>query len=483
MDKAHEAQQQFLAISNSTTRRTHMVDDKNVVDRSAPIRSEYPNQIPLIADQYAALPQVEVPINELVGHKNNRKIWNGHAPTKRFVYINNSFVPFEDPNVEDLQPEPRKELIDKWCNILCTQSRETVSSTLRNTTQRHTLLEVDPLQVPLKHHKSRLPHANPRRCQGIVYTDTAFANVQSIWTQSWSFQVFVIMPSGKVVVILMPRKECVPTALKSFSLLCGYPLHLHGDRAPELQYGETEKFCRDHNITLSATGATNTPEQNTHAEHMVGVLKRITTRLLNQSGLPATFWNYAIQYAAIIWNSTSKRRLQNATPDQLFYGDTPDISHLRFPFGSTVSYVAGCQAWPALTGTQEGIYLGPNLRDGDAFTYLIYCPKAKSVTSRTIVYMNPTTIPFRLPSIKAFNLFRDKQKKIPVQEVPNNDWVPAVINTEKIIQIKPDKLQHGTIQACSTDGTTGNHMPNGIGKPLIPDHTLAAHTGSSHTRR
>ena len=66
-------------------------------------------------------------------------------------------------------------------------------------------------------------------------------------------------------------------------------------------------------------------------------------------------------------------------------------------------------------------------------------------------------------------------------EVPNNDWVPATINTDKIIHIKPDNLQHGTIQACSTDGTTGNRMPNGIGKPLIPAHTLAAHTEPSHT--
>ena len=114
------------------------------------------------------------------------------------------------------------------------------------------------------------------------------------------------MPSGKVVIVLMPRKECVPTAVKYFSILHGYPLHLHGDRAPELQQGETEKFCLDYNTTLSATGATKTPEQNTHAEHMVGVLKRITTRLLNQSGLPGTFWNYTVKYAAIILNSTSK---------------------------------------------------------------------------------------------------------------------------------------------------------------------------------
>ena len=66
-NQGHEAQQQFLEVSGSTTRRTHMVNDNNVVDRSAPIRSDYPNQIPLIADQYAALPQVEV-----VGHKHNR---------------------------------------------------------------------------------------------------------------------------------------------------------------------------------------------------------------------------------------------------------------------------------------------------------------------------------------------------------------------------------------------------------------------------
>ena len=116
-----------------------MVDDGNVVDRAAPLRSDLPNHIPITADQFAALPQVEVPISELVGHQRNRKIWNGHAPTKKFVYINSSFVPFEDPNVDDLLPEPRKELIDKWCRILCTEARETISATLRNTTQRHTL--------------------------------------------------------------------------------------------------------------------------------------------------------------------------------------------------------------------------------------------------------------------------------------------------------------------------------------------------------
>ena len=112
--------------------------------------------------------------------------------------------------------------------------------------------------------------------------------------------------------------------------------------------------------------------------------------------------------------------------------------------------------------TQIGIYLGPNLRDGDAFTYLIYCPNAKSVTSRTIVSTDPTTIPYHLPSSVAFQMFRDKRKKIPVKEVP------VIIDTKKIIKIKEEKQQHGTIQVCSTDGTTGNHKPNVSGKSLIP---------------
>ena len=469
---ALSAKKTFLSNSNLSSRRTGAVDDNNNIDRSAPIRSEPHNSYPLIADQYAALPQVEVPINELVGHRKHRKIWEDHIPTKKFVYINNAFVPFEDPNVDDLQPEPRQDLIDKWSSILCTNSKEIVAATLRHTTQRHTLIEADPLQVPLQHHKSRFPQANPRRCTGIVYTDTAFANTQSIWTQSWSFQVFVIMPSGKVEVILMPRKECVPTAVKSFSLLRGYPNHLHGDRASELQYGETEKFCKNHNITLSATGAINTPEQNTHAEHMVGVLKRLTSRLLKQSGLPAQFWNYAIKYAAIIWNSTSKRRLQYATPDQLFFGDTPDISHLRFPFGCTVSYRAGSQGWPVLNGIKQGIYLGPNPRDGDAFTYHIYCPTAKSVTSRTTVYLDPTTIPFRLPTSMALTFFKDKKRKMEIQDTSHNDWVPAIINQDKIINLNPTHPKHGTIKTNTSPGGAGAMEGTSIARRSISDNSL-----------
>ena len=55
----------------------------------------------------AACQSYLVPVNELFGHKENRKIWSGTPPMHKFVYINGKYVPFYDPHIDDMQENYR----------------------------------------------------------------------------------------------------------------------------------------------------------------------------------------------------------------------------------------------------------------------------------------------------------------------------------------------------------------------------------------
>ena len=125
--------------------------------------------------------------------------------------------------------------------------------------------------------------------------------------------------------------------------------------------------------------------QNTHVEHMIGVRKRLTFKLLSCENLGASFWDYALLYACVVWNST-KKKLHDATPDQLFHGQSGDLSHLRFPFGTNIKFRFDLFWFPLQTEIRLGIYLGPSVNDGDAFTYFVYDIKSDFIYCDCIIW-------------------------------------------------------------------------------------------------
>ena len=118
--------------------------------------------------------------------------------------------------------------------------------------------------------------------------------------ESMCFQVFLHMPSGKVHVELMLSKKSLPVALANYSMGHDTPNHLHGDRAKELKEGSCRKYCRVKAIRLTRTGEAKKSTQNTHCEHMIGVLKRMTFQFMRRSGIHPCFWNYALLYATVV---------------------------------------------------------------------------------------------------------------------------------------------------------------------------------------
>ena len=462
--KASLAQRQFLSTSNhlipasrriraysSTVRRRDFVNKKGIVDRLANAGGQRPVEPDHDYNELAACQSYLVPAHELVGHKHNRKIWSGTPPMHKFVYIKGRYVPFYDPHIDQVEKQIRKKMIEKWSNILGISDEKKVAATLRNTTQRILLFESE---FPLNFAHSRAPQLNERRLNGIVYTDTAFANYPSL-RKCLCFQVFLHMPSGKVHVELMRTKKSLPVALASYSMGHGTPNHLHGDRAKELKEGACRKYCRERAIRLTHTGEAKKPTQNTHCEHMIAVLKKMTFILMRKSGMHPAFWDYALMYATVVWNCTSKRRLMNASPDQLFYGETRDISHLRFPFGAAILYRSASPSFPLADGLSKGIYLGPNVRDGDVFTYFVYDIVTKRVYSRCVVQPDPQAGYFKdyKEYLKLLNFYSDESHQHEINEdATPPDWVPVLVNDGIDATRKPEVIMDTvapSVQACS----------------------------------
>jgi transposase InsO family protein len=70
----------------------------------------------------------------------------------------------------------------------------------------------------------------------------------------------------------------------------------------------------------------DTPQHNGVAERMNRTLLDKVRAMLNDADLPFSFWYDALQYAAILHNSSPSATLPNVTPEESWSGNKPDVS-------------------------------------------------------------------------------------------------------------------------------------------------------------
>ena len=232
----------------------------------------------------------------------------------------------------------------------------------------------------------------------------------------------------------MKSKRAVPSAVKNHSRKYGIPNHLHSDRAPEFLAGATLVYCLDQAIRVTTTGGKNKAHQNSRAEKMVGVIKGLTFRVLHDSGAPSVMWSYAMLYACKIWNSTSKSRLKDCTPNELRFGSTKDISEFRFPFYTRVQYWDDSPTFPESTGMRDGIYLGPAEGEGDPFASYILNSTTNRIVTRSIFreHCDGTTPLDNFTKKYAtlhsqFGIYLDEALTHPIPDV-GEDYIPTAID-------------------------------------------------------
>jgi len=383
---------------------------------------------------------ISIPIKNLIGHKENNKIPKTSTPRRTFCLkrsLRNPevgiYVALEDQWIDECSPPQKEELIAFWQKRLYL-SRERTLATLRNTTQMVGLLHSEHARHLLNDFKKcRAPQLGSRRTPGTTYTDTAFASVTS-WDGANAFQVFIHGTSSHLGIELMKSKRAVPSAIKNHSRKYGIPNHLHSDRAPEFLAGASLDYCLDQAIRVTTTGGKNKAHQNSRAEKMVGVIKGLTFRVLHDSGAPPIMWSYAMLYACKIWNSTSKSRLKDCTPNELRFGSTKDISEFRFPFYTHVQYWDDSPIFPESTGMRDGIYLGPAENEGDPFASYILNSATNRVVTRSIFREHcngPTpldnfTKKYAMPNSQ-FGIYLDEALTLPIPDA-GEEHIPTAID-------------------------------------------------------
>ena len=118
------------------------------------------------------------------------------------------------------------------------------------------------------------------------------------------------------------------------------------------------KLLKDEGINVLQS-APYTPQQNGHAERFMRTMmdKAQAMRLL--ACLPDSWWEFAVEHAAHIYNRTPLRRLKWQTPFEAVKGEVPRIDHLRvFGCGAYVHIPANIRKNKLAPKSETMVYLG-----------------------------------------------------------------------------------------------------------------------------
>ena len=112
---------------------------------------------------------------------------------------------------------------------------------------------------------------------------------------------------------------------------------IRSDNGGEYINAPFQHFLRQHGIRHQVT-APYTPQQNGIAERFNRTVVEMGRTMLHSANLPYTFWAEAVNTATYIRNRCISRALDSSdtTPEELWSGMKPDISHLR---------IFGCPAY------------------------------------------------------------------------------------------------------------------------------------------
>lgn len=108
---------------------------------------------------------------------------------------------------------------------------------------------------------------------------------------------------------------------------------LRSDNGTEYMSNEFAIFLKKHGIAHQRT-RTYTPEQNGVAERANRTIEKGRCMIFDAK-LPIKFWAEACNMAAYLMNRTPRILLENKTPEEMWSGTAPDVSHLK-NFGSKV---------------------------------------------------------------------------------------------------------------------------------------------------
>ncbi|KAL8101414.1 hypothetical protein AgCh_033340 [Apium graveolens] len=179
---------------------------------------------------------------------------------------------------------------------------------------------------------------NSRKTLEIVHADICGPIMPITPGGNRYFLLFVDDYSRKMWVYLLKEKSSAFEMFKKFKALVENGAErsikiLRTDRGGEFCSKEFTEFCEKAGIQRHYT-APYTPQQNGVVERRNRTVVAMTRSILKESGLPAFMWGEAVRHSIYVLNHLPTRILKGRTPYEAWYGEKPDLSHVRI-FGCT----------------------------------------------------------------------------------------------------------------------------------------------------
>ena len=118
----------------------------------------------------------------------------------------------------------------------------------------------------------------------------------------------------------------MPETLVDFIREVGAPYALLSDNAKSQTSNAVEEHLRKYQIKDFQTEPMH-PNQNP-AERRIQDVKSLTLQMMDRTNTPNKLWMLCMDHAAVILNQLAHKSLNNKTPHELMFGETPDISAL-----------------------------------------------------------------------------------------------------------------------------------------------------------
>lgn len=256
-----------------------------------------------------------------------------------------------------------------------------------------------------KHSRTKIPKVTTHRASSIlelIHSDVCGPfRINSLGGARY-FVTFIDDFSRKTWIYFITHKSQVLEKFKIFVQLVETTTGklvktLRTDNGGEYTSKDFYAFCSSKGITREMPPP-YTPERNGVAERRNRSLLDITRCLLIDNALPGHLWGEAVKAAGDILNLRSTKQHPARTPQELFYGTKPSVSHLRI-FGSPVFVHIPKNSRSKLDPRSEKCVLLSF--DEAAHAYRCYRPSTKRVFVSRDVFIDETPLlpsPIQLPS-------------------------------------------------------------------------------------
>jgi len=127
-----------------------------------------------------------------------------------------------------------------------------------------------------------------------------------------------------------------------------------------------------------------TSQQNGVAKRKNRVIVEMARSMLNEKGLPNSFWAEVVNIALYILNKSATKVVDGKTPQDAYFGKKPLVAHFKVFGCKCYMHVLDKDSRKLEPKSQKCIFLG---YDMESKAYRLYDPKARKVQlSRDVVF-------------------------------------------------------------------------------------------------